>query len=115
MKIQIIWGYLPYYSLEKLNVMEDRPGFLDQWGGNYEAAILTQESLQKEHESEYFRTYNPLYINYLDDAVALESVFIWDGKKLKRFKEFPELCAKIECMGPGEALCDTDFSKEWKQ
>lgn len=111
MKLKIIWGYIPPIVLDKVHIVEDRPGFLDHWGGDYEKALMTLDTL----DCAYFRTYNPLFSNYLDEEYALENTFIWDGEHLKQMSVFPELWHKVQCMSVGEALADTDFSKEWKQ
>lgn len=111
MKLKIIWGFITNEGCSELNIIDDYAALLDEYNYEYEKVLGGLE----EEGFEYFRTYNPLYPNYLNDGVALENVLIWNGTRLKKFNEFPELCHKLKVMGPGEALCDTDFSKEWKQ
>lgn len=110
MKLQIIWGFITNEGCSALNIIDDYAALLDEYNRDYETVLKVIE----EEGFEYFRTYNPLYPNFLDDDVALENIVIWDGKKLKKMSEFPELVHKLQVMGPGEALCDTNFSKEWK-
>ena len=108
MKIKIIWGWIPDSLSTSLDILEDYIGLLDDNCRDYEKVLKVIE----QNEFEYFRTYNPLFPNYIDDESAKEDIFIFENGKLKALKEFPAILYKLEVMGPGELLCDTNF--EWE-
>ena len=61
-------------------------------------------------------THNPLILNYLPDEKARESVFFlyrnrYGATKATRFFEIPEVAAKLEVLGPGEAFLDTSLEE----
>lgn len=60
-------------------------------------------------------THSGLLLNYLPDAVAAESVlFLYKDRnnftKAKKFFKIPALQEKLQIMGPGEAMGDTDLN-----
>lgn len=58
-------------------------------------------------------THNVLLLNYLEDQVAIDSVFLVNNGNLFSFFE-GYLLEKLEVMGPGEAFCDTDLNAWWE-
>jgi len=54
-------------------------------------------------------TNSVLLLNFLDDDVAVKSVwFCHEGKKSRVF-DTPAMREKLTVMGPGEAFCDTTY------
>lgn len=61
-------------------------------------------------------THSPMILNYLEDAVARESVaFIYKNNRgetrARPFFGLPRIEGKLEVMGPGEAFVDTDLNR----
>ncbi len=77
--------------------------FLDASFGNDVEAFM--DWLVAENKPAEYHTMNPLLINYLEDEVGKQVVYI----DSKRFDQYPSLLDKLEFMGTGDAVCDTDF------
>ncbi len=58
-----------------------------------------------------FVTLNPMVINFLDDEVAKNIVWVQTSTGFKKLGDIPEIQYKFKALGAGEILCDTDFSK----
>ncbi|MBK8091682.1 MAG: AAA family ATPase [Verrucomicrobiaceae bacterium] len=61
-------------------------------------------------------THSPMILNYLEDKVAKESVYLLYRDKAghtrsTRFFDIPEVGAKLEALGPGEVFADTNLTK----
>ncbi len=59
-------------------------------------------------------THSGLLLNYLPDGIARESVFFFSKDKkrntvARRFFEIPEIREKLQVLGPGEVMGDTDL------
>lgn len=111
MKIKIIFGWMPVEEENKLESIPDYASLLDDSFGDCEK-VLNQ--LEREGH-EYFRTWNPVFVDHLSKEDTLEKVFIWDKSELKPFKTFPKLIEYLPYFTPGEIISATDFSKDWKQ
>lgn len=110
MKMQIIFGWLPVEVEYQLSILSDYASLLDESFGD---CITVLETLEKEG-NEYFRTYNPIFVTHLTTEDVLENVLIWDGKALKKFKDFPKLVKYLPHVAPNELLSAEDFSTKWK-
>lgn len=108
MNLKIIFGWLPVKESNKLRVLAEY-SLLALYDFSYSKALqgLEAEGL------EYFRTYNPLFVDCLTNEEVLENVVIWDGEKLKKFKDFPELLRYSPHVPAGELVAAEDFSKNW--
>lgn len=73
-------------------------------------ALLTKAA---EDRDVFVATHNPMFLNYLEDDQAIESVFlVKNGNLYPYFIE--ETLDSLHCMGPGEIFVDTDLSKWWR-
>lgn len=63
------------------------------------------------NENVVIHSFNPLFFNWFHDNVAIDAFMMLDnsGKFVKIFS-FERMLKKLEVMGAGEAVCDTDFS-----
>ena len=73
-------------------------------------------ALAKKGKQVIVTTHSPMILNFLDDAVARESVILLyktaDGKtQCCRYFDQPETSRKLEALGPGEVFVDTDLTK----
>jgi hypothetical protein len=57
-----------------------------------------------------FVTLNPMIPNFMDDDFAKENVYIKTKNGFKKLGEVSQVLFKFKCLGPGEVVCDTDFS-----
>ena len=59
-------------------------------------------------------THSPLLLNYLPDDVARRAVLLAyktpaGETRIRRFFDVPRMATKLQGMGPGDALVDTDL------
>jgi len=52
-------------------------------------------------------TFNPLVLNFLNDVVAIESVYYAHDNVLFRVFEHDSMIEKLTILGVGEVICDT--------
>lgn len=84
-------------------------------GMNPEIIEKLVDALVASRQQILVTTHSPMILNYLDDAVARESVtFIYKNERgetrARPFFEVPRIAEKLEVMGPGEAFVDTDLN-----
>ena len=63
-------------------------------------------------------THSPMILNYLDDEVARAGVHSQDPTRITRsvpFFSIPSVSEKLEVMGPGEALVDTNLGHLYEE
>lgn len=79
----------------------------------YESMELLVDALvaTSVNENVVIHSFNPLFFNWFHDNVAIDAFMMLDnsGKFVKIFS-FERMLKKLEVMGAGEAVCDTDFS-----
>lgn len=85
-------------------------------GMNSEIIEKLVDALVQARQQILVTTHSPMILNYLDDAVARESVtFIYKNERgetrARPFFEVPRIAEKLEVMGPGEAFVDTDLNR----
>lgn len=83
-------------------------------GINQELIELLVNFLTTSKSQIILTTHNPLVLNFLDDDLAIKSVkFIYKNKngfsKINNFFEIPRIKNKLNMMGAGDALLDTDL------
>lgn len=84
-------------------------------GMNPEIIEKLVDALVQARQQILVTTHSPMILNYLDDAVARESVtFVYKSDRgetrARPFFEVPRIAEKLEVMGPGEAFVDTDLN-----
>lgn len=84
-------------------------------GMNPEIIEKLVDALVQARQQILVTTHSPMILNYLDDAVARESVtLIYKNERgetrARPFFEVPRIAEKLEVMGPGEAFVDTDLN-----
>lgn len=84
-------------------------------GMNPEIIEKLVDALVQARQQILVTTHSPMILNYLDDAVARESVtFVYKNDRgetrARPFFEVPRIAEKLEVMGPGEAFVDTDLN-----
>lgn len=57
-----------------------------------------------------FVTLNPQILNWLDDDFAKEFIYVKTKSGFKKLGDVERVQFKFKCLGPGEVVCDTDFS-----
>jgi predicted ATPase len=72
--------------------------------------------LEKKGKQVIVTTHSPMILNYLEDDVARQGVFLLykgnDGKtKACRYFDQPETGYKLNALGPGEVFVDTDLNR----
>lgn len=85
-------------------------------GMNSEIIEKLVDALVQARQQILVTSHSPMILNYLDDAVARESVtFIYKNERgetrARPFFEVPRVADKLEVMGPGEAFVDTDLNR----
>lgn len=85
-------------------------------GVNPEVIRSLVSYLSEVRQQVIFTTHSPMILNYLDDDVASESVFLVfrreDGSSgVTRFYSIPTVKSRLEMMGPGEAFADVSLSE----
>lgn len=83
-------------------------------GINPEIVEKLVDSLVNSTQQILVTTHSPMILNYLEDAIARESVqFVYKNDKgetrTRPFFKLPKIGEKLDCMGPGEAFVDTDL------
>ena len=85
-------------------------------GINPELVDFLLKELVNARQQIVVTTHSPLFLNYLEDEAACESVkyFYKTGEGYTQcipFFEIPSIQEKLEVMGPGEAFADTDLTR----
>jgi hypothetical protein len=64
----------------------------------------------QENSGANFVTLNPQFLNWLDDSFAKENVYVRVKSGFKKLGDVEKVQFKFDLLGPGEVVCDTDFS-----
>lgn len=103
---KLYFGRIPESIDTSFNIDEYFYQFLVEKEFNWGLAVdrLTQAL---DNVGGVYHTVNPLIVNYMSDELVKETVWVVDahGREIK-FSEDPALLAKLQWMGPGEALAD---------
>jgi len=83
-------------------------------GLNPEVIEQVMAFLLQMEQQVFITTHSPLILNFIPDAVALENVILIykDGRGITRsirFFDLPHMRERLEFLGPGEVLIDTDL------
>ena len=83
-------------------------------GINPEIVEKLVDSLVNSTQQILVTTHSPMILNYMEDAIARESVqFVYKNDKgetrTRPFFKLPKISEKLDYMGPGEAFVDTDL------
>ena len=83
-------------------------------GMNQELVETLVDTLVASKQQLLVTTHSPLVLNYLEDDVARQAVQLVyrsadGGTRLRRLFDIPRISAKLDAMGPGDALVDTDL------
>jgi len=83
-------------------------------GINQELVETLVDTLVASKQQLLVTTHSPLVLNYLEDDVARQAVqlvykSVDGGTRLRRLFDIPRISAKLDAMGPGDALVDTDL------
>lgn len=83
-------------------------------GINQEMVETLVDTLLQSPQQLLVTTHSPLLLNYLPDDVARRAVLLAyktpaGETRIRRFFDVPRMAAKLQGMGPGDALVDTDL------
>lgn len=83
-------------------------------GINQEMVETLVDTLLQSPQQLLVTTHSPLLLNFLPDDVALRAVLLAyktpaGETRIRRFFDVPRMAAKLQGMGPGDALVDTDL------
>lgn len=76
------------------------------------ADAIIEQNKKFPDDNIIIHTFNPLFLNFFTDEDAKEYFEYYDKKtdSFKKFFSIERILNKLDVMGPGEAVCDTDMN-----
>lgn len=76
------------------------------------ADAIIEQNKKFPSDNIIIHTFNPLFLNFFTDEDAKEYFEYYDKKtnSFKKFFSIERVLNKLDVMGPGEAVCDTDMN-----